>query len=239
MSTNEELKLKLAEAEIAALRARAAELEGAFNAFHKSLCVRFGYGHDDKDWRRDLLSLEEHIAGRVSKLTDRIDMQNDEFRRIEYCPSVSSEIAGLCQRAQRDIKQNVPVIVQRDNAERSAEKAEAQVAALRDENNTLAFRLASVQNEHADHEKDYLAVWKLIKQPNESVVDAVKRVVEEAAALRARVEILSEFPEDEKNSLTLQLASLKTSYGFIEQQLVEQANRAEKAAQPSGEKEAP
>ncbi len=36
----------------------------AFKAFHKRLCERFGYVHDEKDWRRDLLSLEEHIAKR-------------------------------------------------------------------------------------------------------------------------------------------------------------------------------
>lgn len=34
----------------------------SFKNFHRSLCERFGYCHDEKDWRRDLVSLEEHIA---------------------------------------------------------------------------------------------------------------------------------------------------------------------------------
>ncbi len=34
----------------------------AFKNFHRSLCARFGYTHDEIDWRRDLVSLEEHIA---------------------------------------------------------------------------------------------------------------------------------------------------------------------------------
>lgn len=34
----------------------------AFKNFHRSLCARFGYTHDENDWRRDLASLEEHIA---------------------------------------------------------------------------------------------------------------------------------------------------------------------------------
>lgn len=33
-----------------------------FKNFHESLCKRFGYQHDPADWRRDLMSLEEHIA---------------------------------------------------------------------------------------------------------------------------------------------------------------------------------
>ena len=33
-----------------------------FKNFHKSLCERFGYGADEIDWRRDQVSLIEHIA---------------------------------------------------------------------------------------------------------------------------------------------------------------------------------
>lgn len=35
----------------------------AFKNFHNNLCKRFGYTHDERDWWRDLASLEEHIAG--------------------------------------------------------------------------------------------------------------------------------------------------------------------------------
>lgn len=33
-----------------------------FKNFHRLLCERFSYTHDEKDWRRDQLSLIEHIA---------------------------------------------------------------------------------------------------------------------------------------------------------------------------------
>ena len=33
-----------------------------FKNFHRLLCERFGYCHDEKDWRRDKVSLIEHIA---------------------------------------------------------------------------------------------------------------------------------------------------------------------------------
>lgn len=37
----------------------------AFKNFHRLLCERFGYGHDEKDWRRDQLSLIEFIAAKA------------------------------------------------------------------------------------------------------------------------------------------------------------------------------
>lgn len=37
----------------------------AFKNFHRLLCERFGYGHDEKDWRRDQLSLIEFIAAKI------------------------------------------------------------------------------------------------------------------------------------------------------------------------------
>lgn len=37
----------------------------AFKNFHRALCARFKYSHDEKDWRRDQVSLEEHIAKQV------------------------------------------------------------------------------------------------------------------------------------------------------------------------------
>jgi hypothetical protein len=41
-------------------------LRADFKNFHRSLCERFGYTHDDADWARDLVSLEEHIANRAT-----------------------------------------------------------------------------------------------------------------------------------------------------------------------------
>jgi hypothetical protein len=40
-------------------------IEIAFKNFHRNLCERFGYVHDEKDWYRDLASLEEYIAGEM------------------------------------------------------------------------------------------------------------------------------------------------------------------------------
>lgn len=37
-----------------------------FKNFHRLLCERFGYGHDEKDWERDQLSLIEWIAKQCS-----------------------------------------------------------------------------------------------------------------------------------------------------------------------------
>ena len=33
-----------------------------FKHFHRLLCERFGYAHDEIDWKLDQLSLIEHIA---------------------------------------------------------------------------------------------------------------------------------------------------------------------------------
>lgn len=48
-----------------------------FKNFHRLLCERFGYSHDDKDWRRDQASLIEHIASQQSPavaVPDEIDV---------------------------------------------------------------------------------------------------------------------------------------------------------------------
>lgn len=37
-----------------------------YRNFHRSLCARFGYGHDEVHFRRDLVSLEEAIAAKVA-----------------------------------------------------------------------------------------------------------------------------------------------------------------------------
>ncbi|GAB1827271.1 hypothetical protein [Achromobacter xylosoxidans] len=42
------------------------QLYGEFKNFHRSLCARFGYCHDEIHFRRDLVSLEEAIAAKVS-----------------------------------------------------------------------------------------------------------------------------------------------------------------------------
>jgi hypothetical protein len=44
--------------------------ERAFKNFHRSLCARFGYPHDERDWWRDLVSLEEFLAAKVNPVPE-------------------------------------------------------------------------------------------------------------------------------------------------------------------------
>lgn len=48
---------------------------------------------------------------------------------------------------------------------------------MRDKIISLEFKLKQEQQKNAEHERDYLAVWKAVKEPNETVVQAVRRVV--------------------------------------------------------------
>lgn len=47
------------------------------------------------------------------------------------------------------------------------------------------FALSCEKSKNADHEKDYLAVWKLIKRPDETVVQSIRRVLSEVEQLKA------------------------------------------------------
>ncbi len=47
--------------------AKVLEADSEFKNFHRLLCERFGYGHDPRNWRRDQLSLIEHIANSQAK----------------------------------------------------------------------------------------------------------------------------------------------------------------------------
>ena len=42
------------------------EERAQFQNFHRLLCERFGYAHDPIDWKRDQLSLIEHIASQAN-----------------------------------------------------------------------------------------------------------------------------------------------------------------------------
>jgi|GEM_PF-4718274 len=45
------------------------QAEAGFKNFHRRLCERFGYCHDEIDWQRDQVSLEEHIAAQFSHVS--------------------------------------------------------------------------------------------------------------------------------------------------------------------------
>lgn len=56
-----------------------------FKNFHRLLCERFGYCHDERDWKRDQISLIEHIAKQVSA-QDREDAERmDWLDRVAHC----------------------------------------------------------------------------------------------------------------------------------------------------------
>jgi hypothetical protein len=42
-----------------------------------------------------------------------------------------------------------------------------------------AYRYKQERFQNLDHDRDYFEIWKMIKEPNETVVDAVKRVMKE------------------------------------------------------------
>lgn len=73
---------------------------------------------------------EVMLIKRVEDLESCMDLMVDEFKRIKACPGVSSEIKGLCDRAVWGIKQAVPLIVQRDQAEEKIRELTATIEKL-------------------------------------------------------------------------------------------------------------
>lgn len=61
----------------------------AFKNFHRLLCERFGYTHDEKDWRRDQVSLIEWIAKRLSPpqpAHGAVEALRDALNAVAYQP---------------------------------------------------------------------------------------------------------------------------------------------------------
>lgn len=48
----------------------------------------------------------------------------------------------------------------------------------------MEFRLKQAERRNIEHESDYLAVWKTIKEPHETLLESCKRVVRERDELR-------------------------------------------------------
>lgn len=59
--------------------------EAKFKNFHRALCERFDYVHDEKDWQRDQVSLIEWIAKKVTTTTASADAE-DAWQPIETAP---------------------------------------------------------------------------------------------------------------------------------------------------------
>jgi hypothetical protein len=80
-------------------------------------------------------------------MVEHIDLMVDEFKRIKACPGVTAEIVGLCDRAIQRTQQNVPVIVQRDDAQEEARRlriyAEGLLGRIQQHNRDLAEQCAA------------------------------------------------------------------------------------------------
>jgi len=65
----------------------------AFQNFHRSLCARFGYTHDPVDFRRDQVSLEEHIAKLINperKIVAWCELDGDKW--VCYSPETDPSV---------------------------------------------------------------------------------------------------------------------------------------------------
>ncbi|MFL9966697.1 hypothetical protein PQR02_38220 [Paraburkholderia sediminicola] len=58
-----------------------------FKNFHRQLCERFGYSHDDVDWKRDQISLIEWI----SKRKEELERQRDDLLKAMTVIAAQSE----------------------------------------------------------------------------------------------------------------------------------------------------
>jgi len=84
MAMSSELSRRQFHSVAQALLAERDQLNAGFKNFHRSLCERFGYYHDDIDWQRDQVSLEEHIAaqfGHVSAENSSLRSQMEAVQR--------------------------------------------------------------------------------------------------------------------------------------------------------------
>lgn len=71
-----------AETDVSALESELAAAKAEFKNFHRLLCERFGYHHDDVDWKRDQLSLIEHMATDRDQLRATVARQAEEIERV-------------------------------------------------------------------------------------------------------------------------------------------------------------
>jgi hypothetical protein len=75
--------------ELGVMEVSGENIHHAFKNFHRLLCKRFGYVHDEKDWQRDQLSLIEHIAKHPETSADARDaarIADDTPRQYPHNP---------------------------------------------------------------------------------------------------------------------------------------------------------
>lgn len=71
------------------------EARHSFKNFHYRLCERFGYSHDEVDWDRDLASLEEWIAKRLTAAEDALRVAREDGKRLDWLLATTGSIAEL------------------------------------------------------------------------------------------------------------------------------------------------
>jgi chromosome segregation ATPase len=107
---------------------------------------------------QDLDKRCKELEADKSYLIDRIDLIYDELKRIRSCPNADNEIYELCDRAMADIRQWVPVIIQRDRAiddlnlvKQYRDELLAELAAAKAENERLKKVIERLHTEAAEH----------------------------------------------------------------------------------------
>ena len=104
----------------------------------------------------------ERAEAEVSRLTDTLDLMRDEFLRIIACPGCNGEIEDLANRAQLNLIQRVPVIIQRDRAEAQASKLRITLEDEREKARVLREALLSIDEEWtANHDSPFAAGNKM------------------------------------------------------------------------------
>lgn len=72
-------------------RERLERAEAEFKNFHRMLCERFGYGHDERDWKRDQVSLMESIASRIAHLEKELVSWSELTKAVQKLRGFSED----------------------------------------------------------------------------------------------------------------------------------------------------
>jgi hypothetical protein len=94
--TSEELDALILSFASECYAAGAEEKGREFKNFHRSLCERFSYSHDDADWRRDQVSLREHIAAQLAAKDAEIARLRDKCEQLETRTHAHCCACDLC-----------------------------------------------------------------------------------------------------------------------------------------------
>lgn len=99
-----------------------------------------------------LLAIADRLEADIQEWHDKFDLMCDEFARIKAAAGnhefgrYGDEVIGLCDRAISDIKQHVPVIEQRNIAQRELSRLQA-------ENEKLLRRIAAIEKPSGEVEQ--------------------------------------------------------------------------------------